>query len=93
MLACLLASISKLFAFDAVGYAIVSIPILALACAQGNFPALPVWMISPVLGSSARRTGQPCPSIFASTSSSFVPRILNVDFAGSMDPNKGTVAV
>lgn len=50
-------------------------------------------MISPVLGSSLRNTGQLLPSALASVSSSFVPKILKVDFPASIGANSGQVFV
>jgi hypothetical protein len=47
-------------------------------------------MISPVLCSSLRSTGQELPSAFIKVTSNLVPMILNFDAAVSIGPNRGT---
>lgn len=53
-------------------------------------PAFPTWIISPVRRSSALRTGQPLTSALASTTSNFVPMILNDDSSGFIGATNST---
>jgi hypothetical protein len=56
-------------------------------------PALPTWIISPVLRSSLLKFAHALPSAFTKFTSNFVGTILNDEAAVLIGPNRGTTAL